>query len=164
VVLLRPAGPGDQPILEQMLALAARWRYGPGPGSLTEVLATPALVRYVTGWPRPGDAGVVAEGEGGECLGAAWIRLFPADQPGFGFVSPAVPELSIAVVPDARGAGIGGALLDWLIAQARRREITRLSLSVEHDNPALRLYTRKGFTPVAGTRTAATMVLVLAPD
>ena len=47
------------------------------PGSLAS--------RYVRGWGRPGDTAVIAL-EGGFPVGAAWYRLFPASEPGYGFV------------------------------------------------------------------------------
>ena len=53
---------------------------------------------------------MVAEA-GGLPVGAAWLRFFPADDPGYGFVSADVPELSIGVAVLWRGRGIGRALL-----------------------------------------------------
>lgn len=149
-----------------MLALAVNWRDGDSPGLPTEVSTGIDLAGYVGGWPRSGDAGVVAEGEDDRCLGAAWFRLFSADEPGYGFVSPTIPEVSIAVVPAARGNGIGMALLVHLVEEARRQDIAQLSLSVEQDNPARRLYTRIGFLPLASRASedrAVTMLLDLAP-
>jgi ribosomal protein S18 acetylase RimI-like enzyme len=52
--------------------------------------------------------------------------------------------IDIALLPEHRGAGIGGALLSELIAEATR-ERKPLSIHVEHSNPAQRLYRRLGF-------------------
>lgn len=46
-----------------------------------------------------------------------------------------------------RGKGIGAALLQRYIEDARREGYTRLKLSVRPDNPARRLYERAGFEP-----------------
>jgi ribosomal protein S18 acetylase RimI-like enzyme len=40
-----------------------------------------------------------------------WSRCFTRDEPGYGFIDESIPELSIAVATDARGRGIGTALL-----------------------------------------------------
>jgi ribosomal protein S18 acetylase RimI-like enzyme len=105
------------------------------------------VYRYVVNWGRPGDAGVIALDEGFP-VGAAWYRLFRAGEPGYGFVDERTPELAIAVVPSRRGRGFGQDLLAALIAQAEREGHRALSLSVERDNPALRLYERFGFRQV----------------
>jgi ribosomal protein S18 acetylase RimI-like enzyme len=52
--------------------------------------------------------------------------------------------IDIALLPAARGAGIGGALLEDLIEAAAGRGKT-LSIHVERNNPAMRLYRRLGF-------------------
>jgi ribosomal protein S18 acetylase RimI-like enzyme len=133
-----------------MLYEAAFWRpNGPRP-PVGEVLADPALGRYVYGWGRRGDAGVVAFGDRGEPVGAAWYRLFPPGEPGFGFVDERTPELSLAVLEEARGRGIGTRLLLLLLDRARDDGFQALSLSVEPDNPARRLYERHGFVRVGG--------------
>ncbi|MCP1624958.1 GNAT family N-acetyltransferase [Pseudomonas nitroreducens] len=46
-----------------------------------------------------------------------------------------------------RGKGVGAALLQRYIADARQEGYTRLTLSVRPDNPARRLYERAGFEP-----------------
>ncbi len=114
--------------------------------SRAEVLALPEVRRYVEGWGRPGDAGVVALNASGRKLGAAWYRTFPAESPGYGFVAPDVPEISIGVVAEARGRGAGGALLEALKELALEQGYGRISLSVSRRNPALRLYERHGFS------------------
>jgi ribosomal protein S18 acetylase RimI-like enzyme len=56
--------------------------------------------------------------------------------------------MDIALAPAYRGRGIGGGLLRSLIAEAQASNRT-LSIHVELNNPARRLYERLGFTPAA---------------
>ena len=146
--MIRPAGPRDVHFLKDMLRHAYHWR-------LAEDTERP-VYRYVQNWGRKGDAGVVAL-EGPHEYGAAWYRLFKADNPGYGFIDEETPELSIAVVPSKRGTGLGSELLDALMAKARAEGYSAISLSVEKDNPAVSLYERHGFEPVREDDGAYTM-------
>jgi ribosomal protein S18 acetylase RimI-like enzyme len=149
---LRPldAGEDDRRFLAAMLYEAATW--GPGPRRPPgEVLADPDNARYVTGWGREGDFGLVAVSSDGERLGAAWYRCFPAIEQAYGFVAVDVPEVSVAVRPRSRGQGIGTALVSGLIERAREEGLAALSLSVEDANPALGLYRKLGFRQVRDT-------------
>ena len=160
-MLLRTATADDLPFLRQMLYEAACWRPGEHP-PLEQVLESPRISRYLTGWGRPGDEGVVAV-EHGELLGAAWLRVFSSAEPGHGFVSEAVPELTIAVASEARRRGVGRALLRSLLERARASGHESLSLSVERDNEvAVRLYERAGFEAVSGDERAWTMQCLIA--
>ena len=76
------------------------------------------------------------------------------DTAGFTLSRQAADEeelLLIAVIPQARGRGVGAALLDRFIAEATARGSTRLFLEMRDGNPAAALYMRYGFTP-AGRR------------
>lgn len=55
--------------------------------------------------------------------------------------------IDIALVPEHRGRGIGTVLLRDLLDEGARTG-KRVSIHVERDNPALRLYERLGFAPV----------------
>lgn len=56
--------------------------------------------------------------------------------------------VDISLLPEARGQGIGSALLRALMDEARASAIP-VSIHVERSNPALRLYRRLGFLPVS---------------
>jgi GNAT superfamily N-acetyltransferase len=149
----------DAVFLAGMLAVAADWRPGTIPRSVADVMGDPDLAHYIRDWPIEGDVGVVAEAD--RLVGAAWWRFFPPDDPGYGFVDAAIPEISIGVVEQARGQGQGQLLLQALMEEGRKLGLRALSLSVEPDNPAIRLYERNGFREVGGVGGSVTMVLTL---
>jgi ribosomal protein S18 acetylase RimI-like enzyme len=102
------------------------------------ILAEEAIVPYHAGFgTREGDVGVAAEAPDVELLGAAWVRHVPN---GYGFVADEIPELGIAVLANARGRGVGSALLAALVDR-----VPSLSLSCDVRNPAMHLYRRFGF-------------------
>jgi len=128
--------------------------------------AIPHVRRYLEGWGRPGDEGVVAIDRVGQRVGAAWYRLFPIEASGWGFVAADIPEISIGVVAEARGKGVGSALLNALLILAREQRYRAVSLSVDRQNPARRLYERKGFRDAGvsnPTDTSVTMMVHLEP-
>jgi ribosomal protein S18 acetylase RimI-like enzyme len=57
--------------------------------------------------------------------------------------------VDIALLPQYRGQGIGGAILEGLLEEAASRDQGRVvRIHVEHMNPAMRLYRRLGFYEV----------------
>jgi GNAT superfamily N-acetyltransferase len=161
MVLIRKAEARDRDLIEGMLLAAADWRPGTESRPIAAVMADSALAHYAEGWPKPTDVGLVAEDEGGLGVGAAWWRYFLREDPGYGFVDEAIPEVSIGVVTECRGAGIGRALLDALVACAVSHNLRGLSLSVETDNFALGLYERSGFERQGEAGGSITMLLAL---
>ena len=156
--MIRPGGTADVRFLRDMLRHAYYWRSAHPDAPMED-----SVQRYVNGWGRPGDAAVIAVERTGP-VGAAWYRLFRADEPGYGFVDEQTPELAIAVVPSKRGHGIGDELLKALIGKAAAAGYGRLSLSVEPGNPARKLYERHGFSVVDEGAEAWTMVAELASN
>ena len=155
---LRSAGPGDLELLREMLFEAAFWRADAPRPPLAEGLARPDLAPLLDAWGRRGDSAIVAESPTREGVGAAWYRFWSAEIHSYGFVAPEIPELGIAVRPALRGRGLGARLLRALLDQAAGAGIGQLSLSVEIDNPALRLYERGGFRRVGRVGGAWTLV------
>lgn len=144
-ISVRDATAADEPFLWTMLAASV---HADPPWTVAQARSTPGVAHHLTGWPRPGDLGVVAASRPRVLLGAAWLRQFDGDDPGYGFVAADVPELALAVVRTARGAGIGAQLLGALLARAAAAGVGRVSLSVDPTNVvAHRLYDRFGFVP-----------------
>jgi ribosomal protein S18 acetylase RimI-like enzyme len=139
--VIRKASGRDAPFLRDMVKHAYYWRWA------DPATADVPASRYVEGWQRPGDRGVILIDESFP-VGAAWYRLFTAGRPGYGFLDEETPELTIAVVPSKRGRGFGEQLLSALLEQAQADGHHAMSLSVEKDNPAVKLYQRFGFQPV----------------
>jgi GNAT superfamily N-acetyltransferase len=145
--LIRPAAAGDAGFLADMLVAAVNWSPEWPARSRARVLSDPRTAPCITGWPRAGDLGAVAEA-GGEPAGAAWFRFRPESDPGYGFVAAGVPEVGIGVTPAWRGRGLGRALLRAVTGQARAAGIARISLSVERKNFARQLYLSEGYQVV----------------
>ena len=157
---LLPIVPDDLPFVRAMLYEAAFWREPPDPPPIDQALRQPALAVYVDGWGRPGDQGLIAR-LAEEPAGAVWVRRFDDHDHGYGYLDDRTPELSIAVVKDHRGCGIGRCLLTAMLTQARLDEVPRVSLSVETANPARCLYEGVGFVPTGAAGEAVTMVRTL---
>lgn len=153
---VRPAATEDLPFLATMLGEAAVWRPDKPTPTAEQVLADPRYASYLSGWPRPGDHGLVADQHGP--VGAAWYRTYTAASHGHGFVADDVPELAIAVIGSRRREGIGRRLLDGLIEASADQGWPALSLSVAEDNPARRLYESAGFVVVDQHGHTCTMV------
>ena len=143
-LLIRPIRPTELPLLEDFL-YEAIWQPDSNRRLPREVVRTPALRLYVEAFgSQDGDCCLVAE-VGGEVVGAAWCRVIR----GFGWTGEPIPELAVALYPSFRGRGFGTRLLRALLEELSGRGFCAVSLSVQRDNPAARLYLRLGFRTVA---------------
>ena len=147
MIRLRPYQISDQAELPRFLALAAH------EDAIQRVWDNPDLARYIAGFGRAGDAAIVAQHDASAAVvGLAWARFWTSEQRGFGWLDDATPEMAIAVAPQFRGQGCGARLIEALMTRLRAAGVARVSLSVRADSPAVRLYQRLGFEPIAGSR------------
>ncbi|HEX4951581.1 MAG TPA: GNAT family N-acetyltransferase [Blastocatellia bacterium] len=144
----------DEPFLWEMLYQALYVPEGHPPFP-REIVQQPEISQYVRAWGQPDDVGLIACDDE-TLIGAVWIRRLRA----YGFVDDNTPELSIAMLPEYRGQGIGTRLMTELFALLQGR-YAALSLSVSKENPALRLYMRLGFEVVKDDGNSVTMKRLL---
>lgn len=143
---MRAAGVDDADALWLFLYYAS-WSQHQDGVAPDDIKGDPYLARYVRGWGRHGDLGVLCE-KAGDPIGAAWVRLLVgAERNDISFVDPETPELAVAVLPGHEGRGIGTALLEDLIERSSG-VYPAIVLTVREVNPAVRLYERLGFAIV----------------
>jgi ribosomal protein S18 acetylase RimI-like enzyme len=95
-------------------------------------LAAPALGAHQQGWPFAAELD-------GTPVGLAWVKLDAQD-------GASASLYQVWVAPEARGRGVGAALVEAAIAWARARRAHALQLQVTSgDGAAARLYRRLGF-------------------
>jgi ribosomal protein S18 acetylase RimI-like enzyme len=149
---IRPLRADDVPFLREALYHAVFVPPNAKPPART-LIDLPELAAYIDRFgARSGDVGVLALA-GESPVGAAWARLMR----GYGYVDDDTPELSIALLPEYRGQGIGTQLMQVLL-NALKPLAARVSLSVQRANPAFRLYQRLGFGVVSGDEESVIMV------
>ncbi len=160
-VLVRELGSEEVAEVRWALYEAVSWDPGRELPPFEVAIEHPQLAIYHRDWGRPGDLGLVAEFEG-DVVGVAFFRFCTDEEHGHGYVDHETPELGIAVRDGLRGKGIGSLLLAELARRARSHGIGRLSLSVDSENPAMRLYERTGYVEVSRDDTGGVrMVLEL---
>ena len=152
---IRTLTPDDETFLWEMLYQALHIPEG-HPALPREIVQHPELARYVQDWGREGDCGLLAkDATTDQPIGAVWLRLLIGTNKGYGYVDDETAELSISVLPNYRGQGIGTQLLTHLFASECGR--SPISLSVSADNPAVHLYERFGFEVVSRSDDSLTM-------
>lgn len=138
---------GDEPgILNDFLYEAIFIPEGaaPPPG---EIIYQPELQVYVADFGRhAGDLALIAEADRTP-LGACWTRIMED----YGHIDDETPSLAISLYPEYRGKGIGTALLLAMLDRLKAAGYRRVSLSVQKENAAVRLYRRTGFAVVRET-------------
>ena len=160
-VRIRELAAAEAPLLWDYLRLSIFVPPG-DPPTPADAVDRPDVACYVEAWGRYGDDGVLAVDDATNAdVGAAWLRLWPGMETGYGFVDRSTPELAIAVRAEHRGRGIGACLIDALLDRASQR-YRAVSLSVSLQNPAVALYQRHGFRAVAESGGTLTMRLTFA--
>lgn len=142
-VQISPATAEDEEILWLMLTFAASMGSG-GIEEVEEARSDPYLSTYVNDWgQQSGDVGVIARDPEGLPIGAAWLRVSHVEAE-WRVADQSVPELATAVLPHARGRGVGTRMMQALIQRAAPWH-QQITLSVRAENPARRFYARHGF-------------------
>lgn len=143
MINIRNIHPQEIPVLDDFLYEAIFIPQGvePPPRSIIE---QDDLQVYVRGFgEEPHDHCLVAEVDG-KIAGAVWVRIMDD----YGHLDSQTPSLAISLYPEYRGQGIGTQLLNQMLDMLRRKGYTQVSLSVQKENYALRMYQKAGFETV----------------
>ena len=143
MVKIRGIRPSETSVLDDFLYEAIFIPKGvePPPRSIIE---QEDLQVYVRGFgTAPHDHCLVAEVDG-KIAGAVWVRVMDD----YGHVDDQTPSLAISLYPAYRGQGIGTQLLSQMLELLRQKEYPQVSLSVQKENYALRMYQKAGFETV----------------
>jgi ribosomal protein S18 acetylase RimI-like enzyme len=155
-ILIREIHPQEYHLLEEFLYEAIFIPEGvERPGK--EVILRPELAVYYKDFGNEADFCLIAE-SAGVPVGAVWIRLFPEGGKGYGFVDAGTPEVCLSVLPSYRNKGIGTMLLNTMLDCLARRGVQQVSLSVDEENYAFRMYGKAGFETVSTDGISATMI------
>ncbi len=105
------------------------------------IINSPELQEYIIEFGcSKHDRAFVAEIKG-TIVGAVWVRIMND----YGHVDSDTPSLAMSVYKEYRGLGIGTALLRKLLSDLKSSGYLKVSLSVQKDNYAVKLYERVGF-------------------
>lgn len=156
---IRPIRPEEYPLLEDFLYDAIFLQEGTAapPG---EIVSQPELAVYITDFGQPDDLCLVAESYG-HLLGAVWIRILAGKVKGYGNVDDHTPEFAISVKKKFRQQGGGSKLMQEMIVLLKNKGYEKVSLSVNKDNYAYRMYQKLGFQVLREQEEDYLMVLEL---
>lgn len=136
--------PDEYPLLEDFLYEAIYIPQGMAPPPRS-ILDTPELQVYISGFgTQIHDKAMVAEVDG-KVVGAIWVRIMND----YGHIDNDTPSLAISLFQEYRGLGIGTALMQKMLDQLKEDGYLQVSLSVQKDNYAVRLYQKTGFEIVS---------------
>lgn len=113
----------------------------PPPKSIVE---RPELKLYYEGFGNgEADYCLTAE-DNGRIIGAVWSRIMND----YGHVDDSTPSLAISLYKEYRGRGTGTELLREMLKLLKEKGYEKVSLAVQKENYAVRMYRNAGFTVV----------------
>ena len=130
----------EYPLLDNFLYEAIFIPEGIKPPPKT-IITSPELQVYVERFEESKDDwGLVAEVDG-KIVGAVWVRIMND----YGHIDDETPSLAISLYKEYRGFGIGTAMMKEILALLKSHGYSRVSLSVQKDNYAAKMYLKIGF-------------------
>lgn len=137
----------EHPLMEDFMYEAI---YHPDPTNPypKEVIYYPQVRIYWNNWGTEKDDYCLLALMDDKPIGAVWIRTFPGELKGCGYINEHTPEIAIALFKEYRNRGIGTEMMQQMITLMKDNGYRQVSLSITKGNPAIRLYERFGFKVV----------------
>ena len=119
-----------------------------------DVVDLPELKLYIEDFgKKKDDFCLVADCEG-KVVGAVWVRIMND----YGHVDDRTPSLSISLYKEYRSKGIGSHLMREMFRLLESKGYSRVSLSVQKANYAVRMYLKLGFKIIHETEEEFVMI------
>lgn len=140
--IIRPIKSNEYKIFDDFLYEAIFIPEGIEPPPKSIIKKTELQV-YIENFGKKDDYCLVAEKDD-KIIGAVWVRIMDD----YGHINNNIPSLAISLCKDFRGQGIGTALLDSILSLLKSENYEKVSLSVQKENYAYRMYLKAGFEVV----------------
>ena len=138
--IIREMKAQEYPLLDEFLYQAIFVPKGAEPPA-RDIINDPALQVYVQNFgQQAGDDCLVAE-VGEKIVGAVWVRIMN----NYGHIDDDTPSFAISLLPQYRGNGIGTSLMRSMLQRLASKGVEQVSLAVQKDNYAVRMYRICGF-------------------
>lgn len=128
-----------------------------------DVIKQPELQVYIENFGGADDHCLVAECDD-KIVGAVWTRIIAGAVRGFGNVDDETPEFAISLYPEYRNSGIGTALMKQMLQHLTIKGYRQVSLAVQKDNYALKMYQAVGFFVIDELEQEYLMICQLSGD
>lgn len=109
-----------------------------------EIINRPELNIFIKDFGKLDDYCLVAEADN-KIIGAVWSRVLFGEIKGYGNIDSTTPELAISIYKQYRNKGIGTELMKGILKLLKEKGYNRVSLSVQKDNYAVKMYKAVGF-------------------
>ena len=142
--IIREMREDEYPLLKEFLYEAVYVAKGAEPPDRS-ITDSPELQVYIRDFGRSRhDSALVAE-VNGDIIGAVWVRIMDD----YGHIDDETPSLAISVLRAFRKSGIGTALLYAMLERKKTDGYSRISLSVQKANYAVKMYRKAEFYVVS---------------
>ncbi len=139
-MIIREMQRKEYPLLENFLYEAIFIPVGVEPPPKT-IISRPELQIYISEFgTSKHDIALVAD-VNGEIVGAVWVRIMND----CGHIDDSTPSFAISLYKEYRGKGIGTALMKEMLTTLKERGYKQMSLSVQKENYAAKMYQKLGF-------------------
>ena len=154
--ILREMKKEEYPLLDDFLYEAIYIPDGVEPPPKS-VIKLPELQEYIYDFGnKEHDKAFVAEAEG-NIVGAVWVRVMND----YGHIDNDTPSLAMSLHKNYRGLGIGTTLLNQFLNNLKEEGYSKISLSVQKENYAVKLYKKAGFIIIDETKEEYIMLIKL---
>ena len=108
------------------------------------IIVSPDLQVYVSGFGKEKEDRCLVAEAGNKVVGAVWTRIMND----YGHIDDDTPSLAISVYKEYRGMGIGTSLMKDMCSLLQKHGCRQVSLSVQKENYAAKMYQNLGFRVV----------------